>query len=203
LASEIVELKEASKIEIVSLMDNTVDFLSSNNRKEVQSLRHWTKEKYGPEWASAHTELPFAEHGFSILVRIFADQESLSILFDTGVSSNGVIVNAERMGINLSEVSYLVLSHGHYDHFGGLQTIVKAVNRIDLPIITHKDMVKRRGNASPIGEIREYPLFPNLKQLSPAKIVNTKKPHLIANNLACITGEIPRKVAFEKGFNAQ
>ena len=48
---ETVELKEASKIEIVSLMDNKVDFLSSNNRKEVQSLWHWTKEKYGPEWA--------------------------------------------------------------------------------------------------------------------------------------------------------
>jgi 7,8-dihydropterin-6-yl-methyl-4-(beta-D-ribofuranosyl)aminobenzene 5'-phosphate synthase len=200
LATKTVELKEASKIEIVSLMDNTVDFLSSKNRKDVQSLWHWTKEKYGPEWASAHTELPFAEHGFSMLLRIFTDQESWSILFDTGVSSQGVTINAKRMSIDLSEVSYVALSHGHYDHFGGLQAIVKAVNRIDLPIITHEDMVKRRGTASPSGEIREYPLFPSLKLLAPAKIVNTKNPHLIANDLACITGEIPRKVAFEKGL---
>ena len=123
-----------------------------------------------------------------------------SILFDTGVSSKGVIINAKRMGIDLSEVSYIVLSHGHYDHFGGLQAIVKAVNKIDLPIITHEDMVKRRGTASLKGDIREYPLFPSLEQLTPAKIVNTKKPHLIANDLACITGEIPRKVTFEKGL---
>ena len=181
-------------------MDNNVDFLSSNTRKEVQSLRHWTKEQYGPEWAQAHTELPFAEHGFCMLVRVFRNQEMCTILFDTGVSSNGVIINAKRMGIDLSEVSYVVLSHGHYDHFGGLQAIVEAVNKIDLPIITHEDMVKRRGTASLSGDIREYPPFPNLKQLTPAKIVNTKKPHLIANNLACITGEIPRKVTFEKGL---
>ena len=197
---ETVDLKEASKLEIVSLMDNTVDFLSSNTRKEVQSLRHWTKEQYGLEWAQAHAELPFAEHGFCMLVRVFRNQETCTILFDTGVSSNGVIMNAKRMGIDLSEVSYVVLSHGHYDHFGGLQAIVEVVNKIDLPIITHEDMVKRRETASLSGDIREYPPFPNLKQLTPAKIVNTKKPHLIANDLACITGEIPRKVTFEKGL---
>ena len=200
LAIKPVDLKEASKLEIVSLMDNSVDFLSSNSRKEVQSLRQWTKEKYGTEWARAHTELPFAEHGFSMLVRVFQNKEACTILFDTGVSSNGVIINAKRMGIDLGEVSYVVLSHGHYDHFGGLQAIVKAVNKIDLPIITHEDMVKRRGTANLRGDIREYPPFPILEQLTPAKIVNTKKPHLIANNLACITGEITRKVAFEKGL---
>ena len=199
MAIETVDLKEVSKLEIVSLMDNNVDFLSSNDRKEVKSLWHWTKEQYGSEWASVHKELPFAEHGFSMLVRIFTDQKSCNILFDTGVSSRGVIVNAKRMGIDLSEVSYIVLSHGHYDHFGGLQAIVEAVNKINLPIITHEDMVKRRGNASLSGDIREYPPFPNLKQLSPAKSVNTKKPYLIANDLACITGEIPRKTTFEKG----
>jgi 7,8-dihydropterin-6-yl-methyl-4-(beta-D-ribofuranosyl)aminobenzene 5'-phosphate synthase len=200
LVIENVDLREASKIEIVSLMDNTVDFLSSNTRKEVQSLWQWTKEQYRQERAPTHTELPFAEHGFSMLVRIFNNQESWSILFDTGVSSNGVIMNAKRMGIDLNEVSYVVLSHGHYDHFGGLQAIVKAVNKINLPIITHEDMIKRRGTTSLSGDIREYPPFPNLKQLIPAKIVNTKKPHLIANDLACITGEIPRKVTFEKGL---
>ena len=200
MAIKTVDLKEASKLEIVSLMDNNVDFLSSNNRKEVQSLRRWTKKQYEPEWAQAHKELPFAEHGFCMLLRVFRNQEKCTILFDTGISPNGVIINAERMGINLSEVSYVVLSHGHYDHFGGLQAIFKAVNKIDLPIITHEDMVKRRGAANLKGDIIEYPPFPNLEQLTPAKIVNTEKPYLIANDLACITGEIPRKVIFEKGL---
>jgi 7,8-dihydropterin-6-yl-methyl-4-(beta-D-ribofuranosyl)aminobenzene 5'-phosphate synthase len=186
-----IELQEASKLEITSLMDNTVDFLSTNHRKEVQTF---------PHWAQKYSELPFAEHGFSMLLRVSNRQKTFTILCDTGISPNGVVVNAKRMGIDLKEVSYVVLSHGHYDHFGGLQAIVKAVNKIELPIITHEDMVKRRGTTSNRREIREYPPFPNIEKLTPAKIINTKEPHLIANKLACITGEIPRQIIFEKGL---
>jgi 7,8-dihydropterin-6-yl-methyl-4-(beta-D-ribofuranosyl)aminobenzene 5'-phosphate synthase len=199
LVKETIKLKEATKLEIVSLMDNNVDFLSSAARKEVQSFRHWTKEQNRPKLAQESLELPFAEHGFCMLVRVFRNQEMRTILFDTGISSNGVITNAKRIGIDLKEVSYVVLSHGHYDHFGGLQSIVKAVNKIDLPVIAHIDMVKHRGTISLNGDISEYPHFPNLEQLTLAKIVKTKKPFLIANDLACVTGEIPRKTGFEKG----
>jgi 7,8-dihydropterin-6-yl-methyl-4-(beta-D-ribofuranosyl)aminobenzene 5'-phosphate synthase len=172
-------------------MDNTIDFLSSNCKKEVQTFPHWAHE---------YTDLPFAEHGFSMLLRVSNREKTCTILYDTGISPNGVVVNAKRMDIDLREVSYVVLSHGHYDHFGGLQAIVKAVNKIELPILIHEDMVKRRGTTSNRGEIREYPPFPKLEQLTPAKIVNTKEPQLIADNLACITGEIPRQTSFEKGL---
>lgn len=195
-----VGLKETSKLEIVSLMDNSVDFLSSNSRKEVKSLRNWTKERYECEWAQTHPELPFAEHGFCMLIRVFSGEKVCTILFDTGVSSKGVVINSKRMGVDLSEVSFVVLSHGHYDHFGGLSEVVKAVNKNDLTIISHEDMAKRRGTSNTKGEIKEYPLFPLPWQLVPAKIVNTKKPQLITQDLACVTGEIPRTVDFEKGF---
>jgi 7,8-dihydropterin-6-yl-methyl-4-(beta-D-ribofuranosyl)aminobenzene 5'-phosphate synthase len=191
LITKNIELQDASKLEIICLMDNTVDFLSTNHRKEVQTFQHW---------AHKYSNLPFAEHGFSMLLRVSNREKTCTILYDTGISPNGVVVNAKRMGIDLREVSYVFLSHGHYDHFGGLQAIVKAVNKIELPILIHEDMVKRRGTTSNRGEIREYPSFPNLEQLTPAKIVNTKEPHLIANNLACITGEIPRQMSFEKGL---
>jgi 7,8-dihydropterin-6-yl-methyl-4-(beta-D-ribofuranosyl)aminobenzene 5'-phosphate synthase len=191
LITKNIELQEASKLEIICLMDNTVDFLSTNHRKEVQTF---------PHWAHKYSNLPFAEHGFSMLLRVSNREKTCTILYDTGISPNGVVVNAKRMGIDLREVSYVVLSHGHYDHFGGLQAIVKAVNKIELPILIHEDMVKRRGTTNNRGEIREYQSFPNLEQLTPAKIVNTKEPHLIANNLACITGEIPRQMSFEKGL---
>jgi 7,8-dihydropterin-6-yl-methyl-4-(beta-D-ribofuranosyl)aminobenzene 5'-phosphate synthase len=191
LATKNIELQEASKLEIISLMDNTIDFLSTNRKKEVQTFHHWVNE---------YTDIPFAEHGFSMLLRVSNREKTFTILWDTGISPNGVLVNAKRMDIDLREVSYVVLSHGHYDHFGGLQAIVEAVNKIELQIIIHEDMVKRRGTTSNKGEISEYPPFPNLEQLTPAKIVNTKEPQLIADNLACITGEIPRHTTFEKGF---
>lgn len=185
-----IRLKESRKIEIVSLMDNAVDFLSSNNRRDVQSFRRWNQ---------AHAELPLAEHGFSLLIRVSSNEETSTILFDTGVSSNGVLTNAKRMGKDLSEVSYIVLSHGHYDHFGGLAAVVKAVNRKNLQIICHEDMVRRRGTANSKGEIREYPTFPTLDATT-AEIINTMKPYFVASDLACITGEIPRTIDFEKGL---
>ena len=119
----------------------------------MQSFWHWTKEQYGSEWARRIQSYLLQNTVFLCLLEFFTNQEACTILFDTGVSSNGVIMNAKRMGIDLSEVSYVVLSHGHYDHFGGLQAIVKAVDKIDLPIITHEDMVKRRGTASLRAEV--------------------------------------------------
>ena len=61
-----------------------------------------------------------AEHGLSIYIT----SENHRILFDTG-QSDLFVRNAEIMGIDLSEVDALALSHGHYDHTGGLRTFLK------------------------------------------------------------------------------
>lgn len=56
-----------------------------------------------------------ARPGLSLLV----EDESTSILFDTGPDGS-FMQNALAMGIDLSDVSAVVLSHGHYDHCGGV-----------------------------------------------------------------------------------
>lgn len=190
--------KETTKIEIVSLMDNTIDNTSSNRNPNVKSLWKWLREKHGEEYGQTHKPLPFAEHGFSMLIRAYTGEKSHTILFDTGVSSEGIIVNAERMGIDLKEVSLIVLSHGHYDHFGGLQAAVKAIDK-KVPVITHENMFRQRGTDGPQG-IRVHPDFPSPEQLSPAQIINTKEPALIANQSILVTGEIPRKTSYERGY---
>ena len=59
------------------------------------------------------------EHGLSVLVQT----PSVRILMDTGASGL-FAVNAERLGIDLSDVDYVFLSHGHSDHVGGLKTFL-------------------------------------------------------------------------------
>jgi 7,8-dihydropterin-6-yl-methyl-4-(beta-D-ribofuranosyl)aminobenzene 5'-phosphate synthase len=57
----------------------------------------------------------FAEHGLSIYI----ETENSKILFDTG-QSGLFLQNANKMGVLIEEIDSLVLSHGHYDHTGGL-----------------------------------------------------------------------------------
>lgn len=60
-----------------------------------------------------------AEHGLSLYVEL----SGLKILFDTG-QSDLFIRNAEKMGTDLSEVDYLFISHGHFDHGGGINSFL-------------------------------------------------------------------------------
>lgn len=193
-------LKEVNGVEIISLTDNTVDYISTIERKEVHQVRKWVKDRMGDKWMKKHFQLPFAEHGFSMLIKIFSEGSHRIILFDTGVSRHGIIANARRMGLNLSKVECIVLSHGHYDHFGGLVDVLKIIDGNNLPIVIHEDMFKTRGSVNSIGTIREYPVFPSEEQIIPAKYLRTKQPHLLADDCILVTGEIPRKTVFEKGF---
>jgi len=62
-----------------------------------------------------------AEHGLSILI----DTGAKKILFDTGQTDN-FLLNAKALGIDVVDIDYVVLSHGHYDHTGGLIAFLKA-----------------------------------------------------------------------------
>ena len=193
-------LEEVDAVEITSLIDNTVDFNSTNPNIDVQKVREWTRNRMGIEWTKKYFRLPFAEHGFSVLIKIFSKKNYSTILFDAGLSLDGVVTNATRMGIDLTEIDYIILSHGHYDHFGGLVKVIKAIKRKKLPIIVHEDMFKIRGVINPDGTIREYPRFPSNAQVGPARYLRTKQPFLLFENKILVSGEIPRKTDFEKGF---
>jgi len=61
------------------------------------------------------------EHGLSLFIKT---ENSQKILFDTGQSGNFVF-NAEKLGLKISGIDFAVISHGHYDHGGGLEFFLK------------------------------------------------------------------------------
>ena len=72
------------------------------------------------------------EHGLSLYLEV-GDHR---ILFDAG-QTGACIDNAEKLGIDLSKVDMAILSHGHYDHGGGLARFLE-YNRT-APVYVHRD----------------------------------------------------------------
>ncbi|MBD3198227.1 MAG: MBL fold metallo-hydrolase [Candidatus Lokiarchaeota archaeon] len=65
-----------------------------------------------------------AEHGLAILIEINNNNEKQSFLLDTGGPKSTIINNAKSLGVELSEIDKLVLSHGHVDHYGGFMEVL-------------------------------------------------------------------------------
>jgi 7,8-dihydropterin-6-yl-methyl-4-(beta-D-ribofuranosyl)aminobenzene 5'-phosphate synthase len=61
-----------------------------------------------------------SKHGLSLYI----ETSNHKILFDTGVDDS-FIYNAFKLGVNLEEVDIAIISHGHYDHGGGLEGFLK------------------------------------------------------------------------------
>lgn len=68
-----------------------------------------------------------AEHGLSLHIEC----DNLKLIFDTG-DTDIYLKNAEKMGIDLSEVDFIVLSHNHYDHTGGVKYFPLRNRRVKL-----------------------------------------------------------------------
>lgn len=78
-----------------------------------------------------------SEHGLSLWIQM-EGLEPHTLLFDTGKSAL-LRANSEQLGINLSEAEYIILSHGHYDHAGGLTEVIQ--RNATAPILLHPEAV--------------------------------------------------------------
>jgi 7,8-dihydropterin-6-yl-methyl-4-(beta-D-ribofuranosyl)aminobenzene 5'-phosphate synthase len=131
-----------------------------------------------------------AEHGLSMLL----EEGDHKILFDCGQSSQ-LIDNAKKLGIELDDLNQLVISHGHYDHSGGLSEVLglnKGLNVYGHPGIFDKKYIKKRQQRY-IGMQEEKELYENK---GACFLLSTGSSRLTKNIYT--TGQIPRKTSFER-----
>jgi 7,8-dihydropterin-6-yl-methyl-4-(beta-D-ribofuranosyl)aminobenzene 5'-phosphate synthase len=95
---------------------NRITQLAAN---EVQSKKYCMKITILIDNRNSNLAL-VSEHGLSLHVQT----KTLSILVDTGLSGRA-FDNAEKLGVDIESVDYLILSHGHVDHTGGLRRFVE------------------------------------------------------------------------------
>jgi len=132
-----------------------------------------------------------AEWGLSLLV----EADDTRILFDTGLSFSAVH-NAKLMGIDLSEIDCIVISHGHADHTGGLREVLKICG--DVPVIGHPDIwtakyVKRNDGPEKYCGI---PFSAEQLESLGARFKLGTEPVRIADGITT-TGEIPMLTGYE------
>jgi len=142
-----------------------------------------------------------SEAGLSFLI----ETAGKKCLFDTGLSGL-FLTNAERMGISLRDLDFLILSHGHIDHTGGLAVLAR-----------HLTASTPEGSTSRIPHLIAHPrcFWPKEKdggkngsavsgeeicRQFPASL--SAKPVWITDDLVFL-GEIPRRFAFEQGDNGK
>jgi 7,8-dihydropterin-6-yl-methyl-4-(beta-D-ribofuranosyl)aminobenzene 5'-phosphate synthase len=104
---------------------------------------------------SVHTPLPLiAEHGLSMLV-----EQGDAALYDTG-QGLGIINNLRHLGKNIDSIERVILSHGHYDHTGGLLQLLHNRSReAKLPVFAHGDaFIDRRAIVDVPGNTIEAPI---------------------------------------------
>lgn len=112
-----------------------------------------------------------AEHGLSLYI----EADGKKILFDSGQSSN-FIKNAETLGIDLAAVDIAVLSHGHYDHGGGLLAFSEINEKA--PIYIREDAFGRYYNS-----IREADIGLDKRLLKNKRIRFTKDVEKLSPNM--------------------
>ena len=96
-----------------------------------------------------------SEHGLSLLL----EYEGHRLLFDTGASPL-FLRNASLLGVDAERVEAAALSHGHYDHGGGLPAYLM---RGEAPVYVQASAFMRRGSLRQNGEMAEIGLDPGLR----------------------------------------
>jgi 7,8-dihydropterin-6-yl-methyl-4-(beta-D-ribofuranosyl)aminobenzene 5'-phosphate synthase len=132
------------------------------------------------------------EWGLSILV----ETAGAKILFDTGQSISASH-NADLLGIDLSKINKIVLSHGHYDHTGGLLPILRRMKK-EIETIAHPDIwqakyATRQDEERYIG----IPCHRQTLERLGANFKLSKKAVRITDNIMT-SGEIPMVTDYEK-----
>ena len=193
-------LPEVDEVTVTTLVDNVFDALLGSGAGVTRPSMGAGRVD-APQFAGGATLAGLrAEHGFSVLVTVRSGDRSSTLLFDTGVSPDGLAVNAGRLGIDVGTLQGVVLSHGHFDHAGGFDGLARLRGRSGLPLTVHPAVWTRRRLELPGGRSLEMPtLSKGALEREGFAVIERRQPSLLAGGIL-ITGEVDRVTEFEHGM---
>jgi 7,8-dihydropterin-6-yl-methyl-4-(beta-D-ribofuranosyl)aminobenzene 5'-phosphate synthase len=197
------DLRPVDRLDVLVVVDNTTDGLSTTPKHVI------------PEWAGllaagrmavmSGEAICHAHHGLSLLVTAHRGAERRTVLMDAGPEGATFLRNARILGVDVAGIDAVVLSHGHWDHGGGLLSAVDAIatgRQGEIETFLHPGMFAQRASKRPDGTMFVHELLPDPERLAHAgaRPVVTRDPAVIGDGMFWISGEIPRVTAFEAGL---
>lgn len=196
-------LRPVDRLEVCVLIDTALDILST--------VPPYVSDEFETTARAGATELAAscrccAAWGLSLLITAHIDGARRSVLFDAGPEAYAFERNAQRLAADLGAVEGVVLSHGHWDHAGGLPTAIKlikgAADGRAIPVHVNPGMFGARGFLRQDGSVFPLGPVPTIDELTAAggAVVNSIEPRLLLDDTFFLSGEIPRVTAYERGL---
>jgi 7,8-dihydropterin-6-yl-methyl-4-(beta-D-ribofuranosyl)aminobenzene 5'-phosphate synthase len=176
----------------------TVTVITDNYYDALRSDTAISKQFRTAPNASMH-----AEHGLSFFIETVINGSSTGFMFDYGVDGRSILSNMALLGIDLGKAAALGLSHGHFDHWGGLIDILKQ-NRSKIaagtPLYLGIEAFAQRysgrfsmDDPTYLGQLDRE----EIESLGTVKIVEIREPREVIPG-CYLTGNIERTTEYEK-----
>lgn len=138
----------------------------------------------------------WAQHGLSLFLEADLGGERMNILMDTGTSTEVTLHNLDLLKINPSDLDAVVLSHGHYDHTGGLMGVLDRIQH-KIPVLIHPQAFSPKLKAKPFLKYIGPPWSQAQAEEAGAVLLLSSNPVALADGLIT-TGEVKRVEPFER-----
>jgi 7,8-dihydropterin-6-yl-methyl-4-(beta-D-ribofuranosyl)aminobenzene 5'-phosphate synthase len=143
-------------------------------------------DNYATQLSSLSRRL-LSEWGFAAYIHDYR------ILYDTGLTGTALLNNMKALGIDPNEPEYLVISHRHIDHTGGVKAFLNARSR-PIKMIAHMNLFTKAYAIGEGGKLEDISVDFTREYLESkgVDLVMIKEPYRITNEVM-VSGEIPRK----------
>jgi 7,8-dihydropterin-6-yl-methyl-4-(beta-D-ribofuranosyl)aminobenzene 5'-phosphate synthase len=184
-------LAPVDRVEVTVVIDNFLDLLMAGEEGVV---------RYQAQGFAGDEQL-VAEHGFSALVSVERGGDRSTVLYDAGLTPHAVARNLDVLQVPVGELRAIVISHGHPDHHGGLEGLIRRRGRSRLRLVIHPDAWRERRIAFPSGgELRLPPPSRQDLEAEGLEVVEERAHSQLLDGTVLVSGQVERVTEFETGW---